>query len=337
MRSTFSVIFYLKKEKLKKDGTNPIMGRITVDGTMAQFSCKLSCDPAMWEAKGGHAKGKTIAARDINREFDKIKASIVKHYQEIMIRDGYVTAEKVKNSFLGLEYRKQTLMSIFEQWNIEYAKQVEGGLKAKKTYERYKAVYKHVGDFLQSHYHVSDIALKEITVNFLSDFEIFLKTEKHVAHNTVETYVKPVMMMLHRAQENGWVARYPFGDYHIQREEREKGFLTKDELQAVMNLSIKNAKRSYIRDLFVFCCFTGLAYIDLKNLREENLVKNPVDRQPAPLSQDTHRRIAYKNDEDNKGKRISPHPPTERFYPPGLPQRGPGGIISRRILGYSGK
>ena len=277
MRSTFSVIFYLKKEKLKKDGTNPIMGRITVDGTMAQFSCKQSCDPAIWEAKGGHAKGKTIAARDINRELDKIKASIVKHYQEIMIRDGYVTAEKVKNSFLGLEYRKQTLMSIFEQWNIEYAKQVEGGLKAKKTYERYKAVYKHVGDFLQSHYHVSDIALKEITVNFLSDFEIFLKTEKHLAHNTVETYVKPVMMLLHRAQENGWVARYPFGDYHIQREEREKGFLTKDELQAVMNLPIKNAKRSYIRDLFVFCCFTGLAYIDLKNLQEENLVKNPVD------------------------------------------------------------
>ena len=151
------------------------MGRITVDGTMAQFSCKQSCDPAIWEAKGGHAKGKTIAARDINRELDKIKASIVKHYQEIMIRDGYVTAEKVKNSFLGLEYRKQTLMSIFEQWNTEYAKQVEGGLKAKNTYERYKAVYKHVGDFLQFHYHVSDIALKEITVNFLSDFEIFLK------------------------------------------------------------------------------------------------------------------------------------------------------------------
>jgi hypothetical protein len=133
-------------------------------------------------------------------------------------------------------------MSIFEQWNTEYAKQVEGGLKAKNTYERYKAVYKHVSDFLQFHYHVSDIALKEITVNFLSDFEIFLKTEKHVAHNTVETYVKPVMMLLHRAQENGWVARYPFGDYHIQREEVEKGFLTKDELQAVMNLPIKNAK-----------------------------------------------------------------------------------------------
>jgi hypothetical protein len=73
MRSTFSVIFYLKKEKLKKDGTNPIMGRITVDGTMAQFSCKQSCDPAIWEAKGGHAKGKTIAARDINRELRQNK------------------------------------------------------------------------------------------------------------------------------------------------------------------------------------------------------------------------------------------------------------------------
>ena len=80
---------------MKKDGTNPIMGRITVDGTMAQFSCKVSCDPVIWEAKGGHAKGKSVAARDVNRELDKIKATVVKHYQEIMIRDGYVTAEVV--------------------------------------------------------------------------------------------------------------------------------------------------------------------------------------------------------------------------------------------------
>ena len=99
MRSTFSVIFYLKKEKLKKDGTNPIMGRITVDGTMSQFSCKVSCDPNIWESKGGHAKGKTIAARDVNRELEKIRASVVKNYQEIKLRDDYVTAEKVKNCY----------------------------------------------------------------------------------------------------------------------------------------------------------------------------------------------------------------------------------------------
>ena len=134
MRSTFSVIFYLKKEKLKKDGTNPIMGRITVDGTMAQFSCKLSCDPAIWEPKGGHAKGKTIAARDVNRELDKIKAAIVKQYQHIMMRDSYATAEKVKNAFLGLDFYYTTLMTAFDQWIDEYKRQSKLSFRESSLY-----------------------------------------------------------------------------------------------------------------------------------------------------------------------------------------------------------
>ena len=277
MRSTFSVIFYLKKEKLKKDGTNPIMGRITVDGTMSQFSCKVSCDPKIWESKGGHAKGKTIAARDVNRELEKIRASVVKHYQEIKLRDDYVTAEKVKNAFLGLEYRQHTLMTLFAQWNEEYEKKVEGGLNSKTTLVRYKAIYKHVGNFMQYQYHVSDMTLKEILPSFISDFEVYLKTQEHLKHNSVKKYVCAIMMLMHRAHENGWVSRYPFSDYHVQKEETEKGFLTKDELNALMNNPRLTPRRAYIRDLFIFCCFTGLAHADLKNLKNENIVKNPAD------------------------------------------------------------
>ena len=277
MKSTYRVIFYLKKEKLKKDGTYPVMGRITVDGTQCQFSCKVDCKPDIWETKGGHATGKSVMARNVNMELDKIKARIDKYYKEIVERDNFVTAEKVKNAFLGLEYRQHTLMTTFSQWIDDYKKQVAGGLKAQKTLDKYNAVYKHVGSFMQFHYHVSDMALKEILPSFISDFEIYLKTEKHFVHNTANIYVKPIMMLMHRAHENGWVARYPFGEYRIGKEEVEKGFLTKDELQALMNIPQLNAKRSLVRDLFVFCCFTGLAYVDLKNLKKENIVKNPVD------------------------------------------------------------
>ena len=277
MKSTYRVIFYLKKEKLKKDGTYPVMGRITVDGTQCQFSCKVDCKPDIWETKGGHATGKSVMARNVNMELDKIKARIDKYYKEIVERDNFVTAEKVKNAFLGLEYRQHTLMTTFSQWIDDYKKQVAGGLKAQKTLDKYNAVYKHVGSFMQFHYHVSDMALKEILPSFISDFEIYLKTEKHFVHNTANIYVRPIMMLMHRAHENGWVARYPFGEYRIGKEEVEKGFLTKDELQALMNIPQLNAKRSLVRDLFVFCCFTGLAYVDLKNLKKENIVKNPVD------------------------------------------------------------
>jgi len=277
MKSTYRVIFYLKKEKLKKDGTYPVMGRITVDGTQCQFSCKVNCNPDIWETKGGHAIGKSVMARNVNMELDKIKARIDKYYKEIVDRDNFVTAEKVKNAFLGLEFRQQTLMTTYKQWIANYEKQVEGGLKAPKTLEKYNSVYKHVDAFLRFQYHVSDIALKEIEPSFISDFEIYLKTEKHLAHNTVNIYVKPIMMLMHRAHENGWVARYPFGEYKIGKAEVDKGFLTKNELQAMMNLPIHNPHRCFVRDLFVFCCFTGISYIDLKNLKKENIVKNPVD------------------------------------------------------------
>ncbi|MBP3850177.1 MAG: phage integrase SAM-like domain-containing protein, partial [Prevotella sp.] len=219
MKSTYSVIFYLKREKLKKDGTYPVMGRITVDGTQCQFSCKVDCKPELWEAKGGRATGKSVMARNVNMELDKIKARIDKYYKEIVDRDNFVTAEKVKNAFLGLEYRQHTLMTMFAQWNSEYLRMYEGGLRSKASLERYQTVYKHVGAFLRQHYKVSDMALKEIEPSFISDFEVFLKTERNLSQNSCILYNNAIMMLMHRAHENGWVTRYPFGDYHPKKEE----------------------------------------------------------------------------------------------------------------------
>ena len=104
MKSTFSVIYYLKRQVVKKDGTVPVMGRITVDGSQTQFSCKLTVDPKLWDTKGGRVTGRSTAALETNRMLDKMRVRINKHYQEIMERDNFVTAEKVKNAFLGLEH-----------------------------------------------------------------------------------------------------------------------------------------------------------------------------------------------------------------------------------------
>ena len=185
MRSTFSVIFYLKKDKVKKDGTSSIMGRITVDGTQAQFSCKVSIDPTLWGVKGGRAVGKSVTARETNRMLDKLRAAITRHYQEIMERDSFVTAEKVRNAFLGLEYRWQTLMKAYDLFLEDYVKKVDCGLKAKNTLYKYRAVYGHLKDFLQSRYHVSDIALKEILPTFITDFETYLVHSKSKCNKRV--------------------------------------------------------------------------------------------------------------------------------------------------------
>ena len=122
MRSTFAIIFYLKRQVVRKDGTVPVMGRITIDGTQTQFSCKLTIDPKLWDTKTGRATGRSAVAMETNRMLDKIRVKINSHYQEILDRDNYVTAEKVKNALLGLEHRQHTLMKVFEQYNEDYEK-----------------------------------------------------------------------------------------------------------------------------------------------------------------------------------------------------------------------
>ena len=228
MKSTFSIIFYLKRQVVKKDGTVPVMGRITVDGTQAQFSCKTTANPDLWDTKGGRMIGKSMQALEVNRKLDKMRVSISKHYQEIMDRDNFVTADKVKNAFLGLEYRCHTLMKVYSQSRDEMEKQYKAGMKSLSTYTKYRIGCAYVGEFLQAHYHVKDIALKELSLPFITDYE-------------------------------------------YKNEETTKEILTKEEIHLLMETPITRKHMGLVRDLYLFCCFTGLAFIDLYNLKEENI------------------------------------------------------------------
>lgn len=271
MKSTFSTIFYLKRQVVKNDGTSPIMGRVTVDGTQTQFSCKLTVDAKIWDAKTGRATGRSTVALETNRMLDKIRVKINNHYQEIMDRDNFVTAEKVKNAFSGLEHRENTLLKVFARFNEDYEKLYNAGMKAKSSYWKYLNVYKHLKEFIQQRYRVSDIALKELTPAFITDFDMFLRVEKRCCNNTVWIYTCPLRTMISIAINNGWLTRDPFRDYVIQKEDTERSFLSREEINLLMNGKLKNAKQELVRDLFLFCCFTGLSWADMRNLSEENL------------------------------------------------------------------
>lgn len=271
MKSTFSIIFYLKRQVVKKDGTVPVMGRITVDGTQAQFSCKVTANPKLWDTKGGRMTGKSMQALEVNRKLDKMRVSINKHYQEILDRDNYVTAEKVKNAFLGLEYRCQALLKVYAQYNEDYEKLYKAGMRSWGSLRRYRCVYRHLQEFLQSRYHVNDISLKELTPAFITDFEAFLRTDKHLCENSLSVYMLPLRTMVFRAIDNGWLTRDPFHDYKVPKVETTRGFLTKEEIHLLMNTELKRKTMQLIRDLYLFCCFTGLSFADLKNLKEEHI------------------------------------------------------------------
>lgn len=270
MRSTFKVLFYLKRNAPKKDGRVPVMCRITVDGSIAQFSCKIDVDVELWDTKSGRAIGKSATAKEINRFIDKIRVGINNSYQEITDRDSYVSAEKVKNGFLGLGMKHETLLQVFAQHNEDYAKQV-GKMKSLRSLLKYQIVHKHLKEYIKKRYKVSDIALKELTPNFITDFELFLRIEKSHCTNTIWSYMMPLKHMIFIARDNGWLVRDPFANYVIAPEDTKRGFLSKDEIKLLLDATFKKKGYELIRDLFIFCTFSGLAYTDMYNLTKENL------------------------------------------------------------------
>ena len=139
-RSTFRVLFYLKRNAPKKNGLVPVMCRITVNGKISQFRCKLDVEEKLWNVNLGRMSGRSIIAQETNRMLDKIRIGINKAYQEIMDRDGHVSAEKVRNAFLGMGQNHKTLLAVFRLHNEDYARQV-GKMKSQEmTKVRYYPV-----------------------------------------------------------------------------------------------------------------------------------------------------------------------------------------------------
>lgn len=275
MRSTFKILFYLKRNNLKPDGTVPTMCRITVDGTISQFSCKMNVPPNLWDTKAGRLTGKSTLAVKTNIALDKIRVDINRHYQEVMQADGFVTADKVKNAYLGLGIKQDTFLSLFAKHNQEFSRKV-GYNRAEGTYNKYCVLYKHMENYIKQEYNREDIFLKELNLAFINGFEYYLRSERGCSTNTIWMYMIGVKHIVAIARNSGQLTINPFAGYLISPEPKDRGFLTKEELNSLVNAEMKNAQHELVRDLFVFSTFTGLSYSDVKNLTKDN-VKTSFD------------------------------------------------------------
>ncbi len=270
MRSTFKVLFYVKKGSEKPNGNLPLMCRITVDGEIKQFSCKMDVPPRLWDVKNSRASGKSVEAQRINLAVDKIRVEVNRRYQELMQADGYVTAAKLKDAYLAIGVKQETLLKLFEQHNAEFEKKV-GHSRAQGTFTRYRTVCNHIREFLPHTYKREDIPLKELNLTFTNDFEYFLCTEKKCRTNTVWGYMIVLKHIVSIARNDGHLPFNPFAGYINSPESVDRGYLTQTEIQTLMDASMKNATHELVRDLFVFSVFTGLAYSDVKNLTADLL------------------------------------------------------------------
>ena len=270
-RSTFSVLFYANKSKVK-DGILPVMGRITINGTQSQFSCKRSIPLSVWDAKGNCAKGRSREALDLNRDLDNIKAQIIKHYQHLSDRDAFVTAEMVRNAYQGFGSEYETLLGAFDK-DIASLKRRVGKDRALGTYKLQVRSRNYVADFLQMNFRRTDISMQELTPDFIKEFAVYLANDRHLAKSTIWLTCMHLKGVVGRAHDNGKIQRNVFAQFHISPKCKERTFLTEEELKKIMAHEFEDSNLAFVRDLFVFMNFTALSFVDLKELTTDNIVE----------------------------------------------------------------
>ena len=271
MRSTFKVLFYLKRTKSTPRAVYPVMGRITVNGTISQFSAKINVPEQLWEVKGGRAKGKSVESERINRHLDNIRIQIGKHYQSICDHDAYVTAEKVKNAWLGMGERYRTLVDVFEHYTNDLFKRI-GVDRSESTWWRYRAVLGHLRAFLKHEYNLHDIPLLELEQSFIEQYHVYLKTVCHLKAGSACRYIDCLNNVVRISFNNGLMPRNPFALYRYSAPTEPRTFLSEEVLRIFQTSRLKSAKHEYHRDLFLFSCFTGICYKDMRYLTCEQII-----------------------------------------------------------------
>jgi len=270
MKSTFNVLFYLKRNAIRKDGKMPIVSRVTVDGVIAQFNTKLDIQPINWSVKMGKVIGQASDSKQYNAQLEQIKTSLHAIYHELQRKDNYVTAEKVKNEFLGISEHHETLLDLFQKHNEDVLKLV-GISKSTTTYQKYERTRKHLEKFLLLKYQLRDISLKEIKPLFIWDYEVYLMTTGKCQTNTTAKFMQYFKRIILIARNNGLIAIDPFANYKINLTKVDRGYLTQENVEKILKKEFAIKRLELVRDIFIFSCFTGLAYVDVKNLTEKNV------------------------------------------------------------------
>ena len=270
MNTTVSVLFYIKRAKANNEGFCPIYVRVTIQSKRFEFSANKYVNPERWSAEGTKVKGGNEETRTINSHLDYLKNQVLEAEKRLFKKDTKVTSEILKKELFGIAETKRMLIPIFQDHN-DRIKELVGKEYAPGTLERYKTSLSHTIEFLEWKYKISDIEINKIDYAFVTDYEFFLRSVRNCANNTAVKYIKNFNKIIKLCLANDWMDKNPFDNYKSKVKEVERFYLSEDEIQSIINKDFKNERLSLVRDIFLFSCFTGLAYIDVKNLTKSHI------------------------------------------------------------------
>ena len=270
MKTKVSILFYAKRAKASVNGLVPIYTRITINGKRIELSSNRFVEMSKWSTEAGKMKGNSEEARSINSHLDMLRIQIIDMQMELVHKKIPVTAETLKNKILGVDERARMLIPIFQDHNNKI-KELVGKEYAPGTLERYKTSLSHTIEFLQWKYKVSDIEINKIDHAFVTDYEFWLRSVRNCANNTAVKYIKNFNKIIKICLANDWLDKNPFANYKSKVKEVERVYLNEAEIQSIIEKDFKTERLSLVRDIFLFSCFTGLAYIDVKNLTKSHI------------------------------------------------------------------
>jgi site-specific recombinase XerD len=265
-----SVLFYVKKAKMVADGTAPLYMRVTVGELRVELSTKYFIDPVKWNPCAGKVIGNNEEARKLNAYVRNLEQDVYEAHRQLLQEGKVVTTESIKNKLLGKKEPIRSLVAIFLEHNMQVSALV-GKEYAPATLTRYKTTLKHTIEFIEWKYQVKDIDIKDVNHEFITSFEFYLRSVCKCNNNSAVKYIKNFKKVIRICIANGWINKDPFVNYKSKVREVKRDYLNQEELETISQKRFVSDRLNQVRDIFLFSCFTGLAYADVKKLKRSEI------------------------------------------------------------------
>jgi len=269
--NTFGIQFVIRKHRIK-NGEAPIYARLTVNASRCELSIKRRIHTDNWNNGKGMAKGKNPEISKLNSYLEQIRSQLTNHYQDLVVNKQEVTPDAIKNKFFGVDESGETLKGLIEYHNTRMDENLKWG-----TLKNYFTTQKYVDLFLQRKLKRNDIFLKELNFRFINDFEYYLRKhtptdhQRPMGNNTVMKHIERLRKMINLAVRMEWLDKDPFAAHKAKFQKTEIPFLTESELSEIEKKEFKIERLQQVKELFIFSCYTGLAYIDVMRLTPNNI------------------------------------------------------------------
>ena len=273
--SDFTINFRLYRQRAKQGKCN-IYLRLTLDNRRVEITTHLQIEEKFWDQKKQFVKESNLEFREINGKLNIIRADVQRHYNRLIALGQAMSVDKLKNEYLGITERQKSLNELMEFHYSRFKEKVASGKKSKSSLKCIYTTKEKVKAFVKWQYKVSDFGLNDIKMSFVSNFEHFLITQQHLSNNSAMKYIRILKRFTKFAVDQEWAKNDPASQFKCSYDAPERDRLTMNEIMTMYKKDFSGERLAQVRDVFVFCCFTGFSYMDVYNLTTQHIV-NGID------------------------------------------------------------